>query len=153
MILKEKNLRTEIWCKTCKQSLCHQQHTTIWLGIREAQHPHWRHTRQVQYSGVTNNSSVIELSQGTNTWEWDDKKCTVTYLPYNQWQYSKQDQNQSWLLRTVQTMGEKYTTFSSMTEIIPSSSYIFCNDKQGRQCTYNVTQWKVPVMFIPSQLP
>jgi len=30
-------------------------------------------------------------------------------------------------------MGEKYTTFSSMREITPSSSYIFCNVKQGRQ--------------------
>lgn len=49
-------------------------------------------------------------------------------------------------------MGEKYTTFSSMTEIIPSSSYIFRNDKQGGQCTYNVTQWKVHEMFIPPQL-
>lgn len=64
----------------------------------------------------------------------------------------QKDQNQSQLLRTVQTMGENYTTFGSMTETIPSSSYIFCNYKQGRQCKYNVTQWKVCVMFIPPQL-
>jgi hypothetical protein len=35
---------------------------------------------------------------------------------------------------------KNHITFSSMTKIIPSSSYIFCNDKEDRQCTYNVTQ-------------
>jgi len=39
-----------------------------------------------------------------------------------------------------------------MTEIIPSSLYIFRKAKQGRQGTHNVTQSKVHVMFIPPQL-
>jgi hypothetical protein len=29
-----------------------------------------------------------------------------------------------------------------MTEIIPTPSYIFCNDKEDRQRRYNVTQWQ-----------
>jgi hypothetical protein len=39
-----------------------------------------------------------------------------------------------------------------MTDIIPSPSYSFCNNKQDRQRTYNVTQSHIHVMFIPPWL-